>query len=745
MQSPTAVKVERDMSPPTTCNELLTPDEQRLANTHEEEFFENPLCISFLSSKKRSYIPTECKAKNPLYEDASGDDLFKHFDQVAAATVARMEEHLPELARKAPAFAKQPMGFALPSGPPLQRRPLETTAARLASKGQPRRAVNKVVAKAIYKYVKESEKPLFVEDDKLAKLFLFANRLAAHKEDDPHPFTQEDVSRVHQGNVFHANAFTVDKTEECSDEKIPNCLLRNLKHFLQRIIVDGRIANAHLENPAYMEIFTLEALFDCFARCKAAIEKRNLGNAKTKHSILALSADLRHWFHQIPMPEKYRAAYALDLGFQEGRRVILFPVTWPMGASPAAGIGQAITWSLLLHGIEGDLAQRKALGIDWPEDNLKFDTYIPWLPLTCGGGIFVLIDNIFILTTNAKFRDAWKKRIAETAKTFNAELKHNKIDDVAIGPDGGSVDFTGVTFDWNYRRPREPIDQLEDLDNLLAKPDRNATWTCTYRQLASIIGQCLWAYRIAGRMLYDCPDYQAVAKAAYPKPTEDWSDKTTISGATLCHLLEMYKECRNENFGVEHPSELSACKSVGYLATDACFYGKAMAGLGFAYTLDTKAAPVQVRLPHESRPNSQIALEELRAVLLGIRHMRQNLGRDFPDLIILGIDSTHAKGMITNGVARTDEAIRLLNQIHSELGSSRLFLMFVPSAENPADPLSREDHLFSDAKWAEWIRKAQQLQHIATLRFKAKGSKIAAFKPRRTERTTDDNVSDAAL
>jgi hypothetical protein len=58
------------------------------------------------------------------------------------------------------------------------------------------------------------------------------------------------------------------------------------------------------------------------------------------------------------MPEKYRSAYALDLGYQEGRRVIF-------------------------------------VALIWPEDKLEFDVYLPWLPLKCGGGVFVLIDNIF--------------------------------------------------------------------------------------------------------------------------------------------------------------------------------------------------------------------------------------------------------------------------------------------------------------------------------------------------------------
>jgi hypothetical protein len=205
--------------------------------------------------------------------------------------------------------------------------------------------------------------PLFVEDPKAKHLFDLKEQIKNLKEGDTHPFahlSKELAEKYAEAlkRVFHANIFTVDKSEKCTEEKVPDCPYAAIEHYLQRIVVDGRIANAHLQNPAFMEIFTLEVLFDFFARCKAKIEQKLTGNAKkTNHCILALSADLRHWFHQIPMPEKYRSAYALDLGYQEGRR--------------------------------------RSLGIDWPEDKLEFDVYLPWLPLKCGGGVFVLIDNIF--------------------------------------------------------------------------------------------------------------------------------------------------------------------------------------------------------------------------------------------------------------------------------------------------------------------------------------------------------------
>jgi hypothetical protein len=264
----------------------------------------------------------------------------------------------------------------------------------------------------------------------------------------------------------------------------------------------------------------------------------------------------------------------------------------------------------------------------------------------------------FILTTEKSISDNWKKRIETMTSHFNAELKHNRVDEIRIGPDGGSVEFTGVHFDWHCRKPREVIDKVDLLEELLAadNEDPRRVWTGTFRKLASVIGQCLWAYRIAGRFLYDCRDYQSVAKAAYPAPYQDWDSETRVSGLTLVHLLQMYKECRNTDFKVAHPNELSPCETIGYLTTDASFKDE-IAEIGFAYTIDTSAAPIQQRLPLMKRPDSQIALEELRAVLLALRHMRETLRDQFPDLVILGIDSTHAKGMITNGIARTDEAI----------------------------------------------------------------------------------------
>jgi hypothetical protein len=87
----------------------------------------------------------------------------------------------------------------------------------------------------------------------------------------------------------------------------------------------------------------------------------------------------------------------------------------------------------------------------------------------------------------------------------------------------------------------------------------------------------------------------------------------------------------------------------------------------------------------------------------------------------------------------------LLNQIHRELGSSRLFLSFVASAENPSDPLTRPDLVWSDVTWSTWLKKAQCLAPIAALRFKRKGGTVAAAAQTsgRTQRQVDDDDTSA--
>jgi hypothetical protein len=80
MSSPLSPKLEVKLEEDTSSHVVttpppsppLTPRSQVKADRIEEEFGSNPLDISFISSTKRTNIPTDRKQLNLLYADTTG-------------------------------------------------------------------------------------------------------------------------------------------------------------------------------------------------------------------------------------------------------------------------------------------------------------------------------------------------------------------------------------------------------------------------------------------------------------------------------------------------------------------------------------------------------------------------------------------------------------------------------------------------------------------------------------------------
>jgi hypothetical protein len=141
------------------------------------------------------------------------------------------------------------------------------------------------------------------------------------------------------------------------------------------------------------------------------------------------------------------------------------------------------------------------------------------------------------------------------------------------------------------------------------------------------------------------------------------------------------------------------------MASDASYADfKARRGACFTLLKDDTKTVHKFEFPTVPDPNTHIGIEELGAVVDGIQEMKKFCSipgsPKFPDLIVLGIDSTHAKGMIVNSVARSPEALSLLQRLDELLGTSRLHLVQVPSLENPADALTRDDKKWCDELWS---------------------------------------------
>jgi hypothetical protein len=183
---------------------------------------------------------------------------------------------------------------------------------------------------------------------------------------------------------------------------------------MMRIICDGRYANVHF-NPAMSKFsfFNLETMSNV------------IGNlSKNNNTWYALNFDLRHWFHQIPLPTSYHQYLGMKL--REGEW--FFPFALPMGWLFAPYLAQCATWALLFCPEDQTLLKELDIDFDFLEKTQEFAkdsraTPPTWIPLKSGGGIFVFLDNILVMTGNRAIAALWYKHIISTCRRFHAILK----------------------------------------------------------------------------------------------------------------------------------------------------------------------------------------------------------------------------------------------------------------------------------------------------------------------------------
>jgi hypothetical protein len=353
----------------------------------------------------------------------------------------------------------------------------------------------------------------------------------------------------------------------------------------------------------------------------------------------------------------------------------------------------------------------------------------------------VLIDNIFIITTDKKLAFKWKTRIEHVTKLFNIRLKKLRgeeevvIDHLTPTNDVAS-EFSGVAFNWHGRFPRDLADKVPDLDALLHRSTQATAeppvFSTTYRKLASILGQCLWSFRIQDLPIYRNFDYQIVSKLAFPSTSDGWDQSVSLTGEPLQALLRMYEKCSCTQPPTPHPPPLEKIETFAMMASDAA-YSNGMATRGYCYSfMDSPMnEPKKVAGRPTHRPDSHIGIEELASVVDGVRDMKHHclaLGKPFPHLILLGIDSSHAKGMIVNSLARSPESIDLLRQLDNLLGSSRLFMVQVPSKLNPADSLTRPELDWNQKLWTDLVTRLLGLTDFATFNMEKYGKKLVILR-----------------
>ena len=512
-----------------------------------------------------------------------------------------------------------------------------------------------------------------------------------------------------------------------------------------RVILDGRYANVYFKsNETAFSFFRLETL------------RNVIGNLAKNDKWYALNYDLRHWFHQIPLPKNYCAYLGMILKDRDKMRkknrnqkaFYAFPRSLPMGFIQAPYLAQCCTWGIVLTTEKG----RNWKGSDLDQSYLKrMENHggpLPWVPLKQGGGIFVFLDNILVVTPDRAVAEWWEDKILRDCVGLHAwlkgsenhkpegtvaeqrqqladcfiELSKNPIKD-PTHPD--HFDFLGVR--WSHHG-RQVVLKSDAERGAMPGVTGNNLWKGSRRSMAGILGKILWYRRVHDISYFDSKhrDETDAILAVYRKlspppdaPLSAWDEPfTDFTAEQIRHLQKAWEDRADEKVTVASPLHTIGKDpsiitfAITDAATDAissnkedtealaagCWYWPGtdciMPRMDVSMEVRKKRLPELETLLRQSvkqkfNENDGIAVGEMEAIYITIKAALQD--RPQTRMLVLATDNMSCKYWIEKGHARNVKIQELLVKIHDELQKcgSRLFVSYVKTDDNFADQLSR--------------------------------------------------------
>ena len=447
-----------------------------------------------------------------------------------------------------------------------------------------------------------------------------------------------------------------------------------------RVITDARWANVSFINNLPYNIYTLDALFQCFSNaCRRSFIK----------TIFFLNADLRHWFFQIPLPTHWRESFRFE--FEE---IYYRPRVLPMGWYLSPPIAQTCTWGIILTGDPPGVDKR------WLK-NLQ--VMPPWIPLENNqGGVFVIQDNIFIFSENEDLVRRWQSHLKERAEYFNAEFKGGQgldLQSLSEG-DGKTTEFNGIEFSFGRwrtanRKIRDPIEGV-DFTRL------------THRDIHSLLGEVLWDLRVREEFVLDHEKFMRLFKINTPAAVSDWG--RINSNFTEAHFEILKKEvveARKHQWAEVRPrSSPNPCENMEIYAVDASMGGKGSrkdphAIVEARLAICKAIGNVNDKTWHWKncrRNHVYIGEAELEAIVWAVEEAIES--NPNVELIVIATDSMCAKGWVERMYSDRIFANELLRHLHTLLNPDgkangqkiiKLSCIYVLSEHNIADVPTRDE------------------------------------------------------
>ena len=449
-----------------------------------------------------------------------------------------------------------------------------------------------------------------------------------------------------------------------------------------RVISDCRYLNAHcLTTNYHFELFSLKSYL------------RVLGNMASHDTWYAVNSDLRHMFHQMPLPASLRPNFVFRFDDPSSPHTTrrLVPNGVPMGWVLAPYIAQCCSWGLVLADITTQPrfdCTRLGLTAAMVAMLKSLSSPPALIPLLRGGMIVVLLDNILVITPDESVARAWQTRLATVAQRFHAIFK--QIDFHVLSRDNDeSFVFSGIRVSHGHRN----IDV--DAGDLMPGFDETGAWRGSHRDLARVMGKLLWYHRVYETCMFDSEMqiFSALYSRCTPPANVKWSDSSPdlLTAEEVAYLHRMWS-ARAEMAPTANLTRIPAVLVPAFAACDASLTRIGIVRFDSRDVLDGKRlAPPRAESSETQQCTSAghpIAVVELLAIDRAVLAL-QEADLD-ANVFIVATDNLNAKAWVEHQVAPNLEGNKILARLFARLRSDqRVVLAYICSAGNAADPASR--------------------------------------------------------
>lgn len=395
-----------------------------------------------------------------------------------------------------------------------------------------------------------------------------------------------------------------------------------------------------------------------------------------------LCADIRHWFHQIPIHQNISRFFCVGSGGEFYRWATL-----PMGISWAPFVAQSVGWALLLES-----SRDGGWLYDLPRE-YRLEQPPAFLELKGGGFVCLFYDNIFAIgdpEVICRLKNHWFHERTGVFARYNVTLK--EIEERLPG-DRRPINYLGASIERHRKRIRNRDGGRQNIYQTFWKqrPDKLEAWRAfclglcqralSYREVSRLCGRFLWRQSLTLRPLCDFTRIIDIIK----RSAHERLEKSKTWDET-CDLSETERKTLDE-----YAQEMLANPIMTAVKCDAprerITVCSDSSDNGWGYVILHEGS-------YESFPYEWTAAEArmhifLKELLAAIRCIQATIRG--PSIIRIGIDNTAAAHAIRNMYSSNSAANVFLRDLRESLLQSNSIVEVVSlrSKENAADGPSR--------------------------------------------------------